>query len=61
MPFARIVLALTAIMFGGHGAMCLFASETIARESGLALPSPGARTEVRAMYVTCSPNLVHLL
>jgi hypothetical protein len=50
MLFARIVLGLTAIMFGGHGAMCLLNPETIATESGIGLPSPGAATEVRAMY-----------
>ena len=50
MLFARIVLGLTAFMFGGHGLMCLLDPETIARESGLALPSPGAMTEARAMY-----------
>jgi hypothetical protein len=50
MIFARAVLAVSALMFGGHGALCLFDPETIARESGLALPTPGASTEARAMY-----------
>ena len=50
MLFARIVLGLTAIMFGGHGAMCLLDPATIARESGIELPSPGAAAEARAMY-----------
>ncbi len=50
MLFARIVLGLTAIMFGGHGAMCLLNPETIANESGIVLSSPGAAVEARAMY-----------
>lgn len=46
----RVVLGIGAVAFVGHGLLCLFQPETIARESGLVLPSPAAVTEVRAEY-----------
>ena len=50
MSFARILLAVTGVIFAVHGLVCFIQPETITLESGLAIPSIGALTEVRAEY-----------
>jgi hypothetical protein len=50
MPFARIVLTATGLVFFIHGLVCFVYPATIGIESGLAMPTPGSVIEVRAEY-----------
>ena len=50
MLFARILLAITALVFFVHGLVCFIHPATIGIESGLAMPTPGSIIEVRAEY-----------
>mgnify|MGYP001577361796 FL=1 len=50
MAFARILLAVTGLVFFIHGVVCFVHPATIGFESGLAMPTPGSIIEVRAEY-----------
>jgi len=50
MLFARIVLAVTGLVFFVHGLVCFIHPATIGIESGLAMPTPSSIIEVRAEY-----------
>jgi hypothetical protein len=50
MLFARILLAITALVFFVHGLVCFIHPATIGIESGLAMPTPASVIEVRAEY-----------
>ena len=50
MLFARIILTITGLVFFVHGLVCFIHPATIGIESGLAMPTPSAITEVRAEY-----------
>jgi hypothetical protein len=50
MLFARIVLAVTGLVFFVHGLVCFIHPATIGIESGLAMPTPSSVIEVRAEY-----------
>ena len=50
MLFARILLAVTGLVFLVHGLVCFVHPATIGFESGLAMPTPGSIIEVRAEY-----------
>jgi hypothetical protein len=50
MLFARILLAVTGLMFFVHGLVCFFHPATIGLESGLVMPTPSSVIEVRAEY-----------
>ena len=50
MLFARIVLAITGLVFFVHGLVCFIHPAIIGIESGLAMPTPSAIIEVRAEY-----------
>ena len=50
MLFARILLAVTGLVFLIHGLVCFVHPATIGFESGLAMPTPGSIIEVRAEY-----------
>jgi len=47
---ARITLSIGALVFIGHGLLCLFVPETLTGEAGLGISSPPAITEIRAEY-----------
>jgi hypothetical protein len=50
MLFARILLAVTGLVFFVHGLVCFIHPATIGMESGLAMPTPSSVIEVRAEY-----------
>jgi hypothetical protein len=50
MLFARILLAVTGLVFFVHGLVCFIHPATIGIESGLAMPTPSSVIEVRAEY-----------
>jgi predicted anti-sigma-YlaC factor YlaD len=50
MPFARILLAITGLVFFVHGLVCFIHPATIGIESGLAMPTPSSVIEVRAEH-----------
>ena len=50
MLFARILLAITGLVFFVHGLVCFIHPATIGLESGLAMPTPSSVIEVRAEY-----------
>jgi len=50
MLFARILLAITGLVFFVHGLVCFIHPATIGIESGLAMPTPSSIIEVRAEY-----------
>ena len=50
MSFARILLAITGLVFFVHGLVCFIHPATIGLESGLSMPTLGSTTEVRAEY-----------
>ena len=50
MVFARVLLAVTGLVFFVHGLLCFIHPATIGLESGLAMPTVGSVIEVRAEY-----------
>lgn len=50
MVYARVLLAITGIVFAVHGVVCFIHPDTIGLESGLAMPTPASIIEVRAEY-----------
>lgn len=61
MIYARIVLILSALMYGGFGAAYLARPRAMAKLTHFELPSPTAVTEIRAFYGGMELGLAVLL